>query len=136
MLRGQLLHTSGAELQQLRQRIRVCEKGVSDLFWRPLTQGAAINITAVPVARLPAAECGPLAELLRRPVLDRIDWMCWPVYRDALVFYDLQGRLMSVLSICFECERMCTKWGGDVAADVTVYQDLKILLQQLGHPVE
>lgn len=62
--------------------------------------------------------------------------MCMPVFRDALAFYDKQGQLLRTLNICFECLYMEANTKVAVEAEMTVYQNLQILLAQLGHPIE
>ncbi|TVT38411.1 hypothetical protein FNT36_19655 [Hymenobacter setariae] len=60
---------------------------------------------------------------------------CIPVYRDALVFYNEQGQLLRVLNICFECLYMEADTRG-IKASTAVYDALRELLIQLGHPIE
>jgi hypothetical protein len=61
---------------------------------------------------------------------------CLPIYRDALTFYDEQGKLLRVLNICFECHYMTADDGTHVEASEMVYQALREYLKQLGHPIE
>jgi len=41
-----------------------------------------------------------------------------------------------VLNICFECLALRTDTGLRLAADVAVYEQLQLLLSELGHPME
>ncbi|MCC3160357.1 hypothetical protein LJ737_24185 [Hymenobacter sp. 15J16-1T3B] len=135
-LRLQLLSSTGPQLQQFRAALRRCEAFSSELLNSPLTtDGSAFNLTATPITTLDAAAAREIGALLSRAVLRHFDWMCSPVYRDALAFHAADGRLRSVLNICFQCDRMRTGTGHEVQADAAVYQELKTLLQRLGHPI-
>lgn len=76
-----------------------------------------------------------LAAILQTPVVNQNDWMCGPVYRDALAFYDEQDRLVSVLNVCFNCEYMMTDTGCAIQADAATYEALSSYLTHLGHPI-
>ena len=62
--------------------------------------------------------------------------MCGPTYRDALAFYDAQGKRLRVLNICFECQHMQDDTGSYVEASDAFYQSLRAYLAQQGHPIE
>ena len=62
--------------------------------------------------------------------------MCGPTYRDALAFYDAQGKLLRVLNVCFECQHMQADNGSYVEASDAFYQSLRAYLAQQGHPIE
>ena len=85
------------------------------------------------MAETPEAAC--LAVILAALVSEQDHWMCAPVYRDALAFYDGQDNLCGVLNICFGCDRMITHRQQDVAADTTAYQELKKFFIDLGHVI-
>ncbi len=63
-------------------------------------------------------------------------WMCGPVYRDAIVFYDNSGQIISTLNICFSCQYMATKMFSEIMADVKVYHLLRDFFVELGHEIE
>lgn len=135
-LRRQLLTSSGARLQQLRAAIRRCEAvGAEQDKLLLMTGPITLNPTATPISRPDMATVAEIGALLRQPVIQRLDWMCWPVYRDSLAFCAADGRLLSVLNICFQCDRMITDTGKEVEADADVFIQLKALLRQLGHPI-
>lgn len=97
----------------------------------------AFHLTATPVAVLRPADSvvTQLQATLQLPLVNHWLAMCWPVFRDALVFYDVAGRISSVLNICFQCSYMQDEHGEDIAADAAVFTQLKALLQRLGHPI-
>lgn len=133
--RIELLSASRAELPRLRNELQLLEK-THELKMRSLTEGlSAMHITALPVAELNADsdEIQRIAQLMRTPVLMTYDWMCWPVYRDALAFYNVENQLVGVLNICFGCDRMLTHAGEEITADTSTYQALRALLSDLGH---
>jgi hypothetical protein len=77
-----------------------------------------------------------LSQVFQRAGGEVLYAMCMPVFRDALVFYDAQGRLLRVLHICFECLYMEASDRLNVEADSLFYSQLHGLLTQLGHPIE
>ena len=77
-----------------------------------------------------------LIGILRIEAKDIPQWMCAPVYRDAIVFYDDEGNIVSTLNICFSCEYMATKMLSEINADVKVYELLKQFFVELGLEIE
>ena len=82
-------------------------------------------IAEFPIARFAkdSPEANRLAAILATLVQQQFHWMCAPVYRDALAFYDSNDNLYAVLNICFGCDRMLTENQLDVAADPTLPYD-------------
>jgi hypothetical protein len=118
----------------LRQLLERLESGADTL-----TQELGhLHPTAVGVATVsrnsPAGE--QLAAIFRQAGQQEWYAMCWPVYRDALAFYDEQGQLLRVLNICFECHFMKADNGTHVEASESTYQALRDYLAQLDHPIE
>lgn len=135
--RSSLLTASKNQLPALREQLRLLER-TYDLDQLPLTQGPeAFHITASPGARVEKGmeAIQALATILQVPVVNQCHWMCAPVYRDALAFYDTQNRLTNVLNVCFSCDQMSTANGQQIEADTTTYQTLRAYLVQLGHPI-
>ncbi|GAA4361945.1 hypothetical protein GCM10023185_29360 [Hymenobacter saemangeumensis] len=136
-IRSQLLVVPSSQLPLLRKQLRLLERthGIDMLS---LTQGpTAYNITASPVSVISrdSPEQLELAGILQAPVLNRMYWMCGPVYRDALAFYDAQDNLTAVLNICFDCDQMLTHTGEEVEADTATYKQLLHFLIQKGHSI-
>lgn len=63
-------------------------------------------------------------------------WLCAPVYRDAIVFYDSDRRIISTLNICLGCQYMGTRLFSEINADAKVYVLLKKFFAELGHEIE
>lgn len=63
-------------------------------------------------------------------------WMCGPVYRDAIVFYDRENEIREVLNICFSCEFIQNLNQDFIDVDESVYDGLKQLLLRFGHNIE
>ncbi|RYZ86208.1 MAG: hypothetical protein EOP04_14335 [Proteobacteria bacterium] len=74
-----------------------------------------------------------LVEILRTSVVNLANWMCAPVYRDAVVFYDVDYKIVSVLNVCFSCEALSLENGQLLEADITVFPMLRDLFMSLGH---
>ena len=77
-----------------------------------------------------------LKKILSKKVVNKIDWMCAPIYRDAIVFYNLKNEIVKILNICFSCEHMETENKMYVDADTKTYEELKIFLLKIGHKIE
>ena len=136
-VRKSLPTADAAQLPALREELRQLEQahGIEML---PLTQGRqAFHVTASPVAVLnkESASIQALADIMQLPVGQQSNWMCYPIYRDALAFYDAQNQLVRVLNVCFDCDKMVTDTSRQVRADTAAYRALRELLGQLGHPV-
>ena len=42
--------------------------------------------------------------ILNTPVKNTQSWLCAPIYRDAIVFYDSENKIVSILNKCLSCE--------------------------------
>ena len=136
-VRKELLTAPTEWLPAMRENLRSLERG-RNLTLLPLTEELkTFQITASPVAKTvaetPEAAC--LVVILAASVSEQDHWMCAPVYRDALAFYNSQGTLCAVLNICFGCDKMISDQQQEIAADTSTYQKLKIFLIELGHKI-
>lgn len=81
-----------------------------------------------------------ITKLLRNILLTKItdvnNWMCTPIYRDAIVFYKSSGEIISALNICLSCEAMAIGSSSQVVADSSTYEMLRKFFKEIGHPVE
>lgn len=77
-----------------------------------------------------------LMAILATPLLEELRWMCAPIYRDAVVFFDADNRVISILNICVQCDSLWTDKDQDIALDAGAYPKLKTWLQKVGHPIE
>jgi hypothetical protein len=81
-------------------------------------------------------ESNKILSILSTEALDVPMWVCAPLYRDAIVFYNSNAEIISVLNICFTCKYMVTKEFHHVNADVKAYDELKQLFLEIGHEIE
>ncbi|SEB39160.1 hypothetical protein SAMN04489761_0391 [Tenacibaculum sp. MAR_2009_124] len=77
-----------------------------------------------------------LKSILNTPIKEVPNWMCAPVYRDAIVFYNSDDKIVSTLNICLSCEYMETKMFHYINADTEAYNLMRELFIELGHKVE
>jgi hypothetical protein len=77
-----------------------------------------------------------LTSILRTEVREIPRWLCAPVYRDAIVFYDKHNNIISTLNICLSCQYMETKMFNLLNADYETYDLLKRFFIDIGHDVE
>ena len=104
-----------------------------------LTQGLKdLHSTAICVAKIAhgSAQAQQVAAIFRQAGQQQAYAMCWPIYRDALAFYDAQDKLLRVLNICFKCQYTQADNGSYVEARAAFYQGLRAYLAQQGQPIE
>ncbi|WP_313533554.1 hypothetical protein [Sphingobacterium athyrii] len=77
-----------------------------------------------------------LKNILLTKTTDVSNWMCAPIYRDAIVFYKSSGEIVSALNICLSCEVMAIGSSCQVVADCSTYEMLRKFFKDIGHPVE
>ena len=77
-----------------------------------------------------------LKKILKTEIKDVPSWMCAPIYRDALVFYDNNGQILSILNVCLSCEYMETKMFHHINADSKTYELLRDFFRSIGHTIE
>ena len=77
-----------------------------------------------------------LKNILLTEIVDVPSWMCAPIYRDAIVFYDKLNRIISTLNICLSCEYMETKMFFHINGDNKTYDLLRQFFIELGHKIE
>ncbi|WP_431293080.1 hypothetical protein [Pedobacter sp. P26] len=81
------------------------------------------------------AEGITLIRILEIDVANMPAWMCAPIYRDAIVFYNKDREVVSALNICFECLYMENNMGINIEADESTYDLLKSFLISKGHEI-
>ena len=77
-----------------------------------------------------------LKNILRTEIKDIPAWMCAPMYRDAIVFYDKLNQIVSTLNVCLSCEYMETKMFSHINGDNKTYDLLRQYFIDLGHKIE
>lgn len=77
-----------------------------------------------------------LVEILQTEIKDVPQWMCAPIYRDAIVFYNSKNEIQATLNICLSCEYMETSKFQFINADTKAYQLFRQFFINLGHQVE
>ena len=75
-------------------------------------------------------------KILQTEVKNIPGWMCAPVYRDALVFYDKDKKIISCLNVCLSCEYMQLYKNIYINADEKVYDLLRQTFINCGHEIE
>ncbi len=79
---------------------------------------------------------GLLKNILLTKTTDVPNWMCAPIYRDAIVLYNSSGEIVSALNICLSCEAMAIDSSNQVVADCSTYEMLRKFFQDVSHPIE
>lgn len=82
----------------------------------------------------------PVAERIKQILQTEIEfsqaYLCAPVYRDALVFYDKSDKVISILNICLTCLYMTSEGCPNIKCDYKAYEWMRRLFQELGHKIE
>jgi hypothetical protein len=76
-----------------------------------------------------------LVRILEIDIVNLPSWMCMPIYRDAIIFYNKRKEMVSALNICFECLYMETDKQININADERTYELLKLFLNSKGHHI-
>ena len=77
-----------------------------------------------------------LINILKTPFVDFDAWMCAPIYRDAILFYDTNNMIIDGINICFECSNIINLNKIEILTDRIVYEKLKEFLQSIGHKIK
>jgi hypothetical protein len=77
-----------------------------------------------------------LKNILRIESVNIPSWLCAPIYRDAIVFYNKKNEIVATLNICLSCQHMATKTFEEINGDSKTYGLLKIFFIEMGHEVE
>jgi hypothetical protein len=74
--------------------------------------------------------------ILKTEIINIPGWMCAPHYRDAIVFYDKNNKIITNLNVCLSCQYMETSRFNHVNGDFKTYDLLKKFFIDIGHDVE
>lgn len=101
------------------------------------TKNGKLNDTAelISMHEFGSDKCDILIETLKIPFKDFDAWMCGPIFRDAILFYDSKSNILAGINICFQCSNMVTLENKEILVDRTVYTKLKDFLIKLGHKI-
>lgn len=81
-------------------------------------------------------ETEKLRQILRTNIQEVPKLLCAPEYRDAIIFYDVSGRILSTLNVCLSCMYIETKIFNHINTDYETYDLLKKWFINIGHEVE
>jgi hypothetical protein len=77
-----------------------------------------------------------LVDILSTEIIEIPNFLCAPIYRDAIVFYNSAHKIVSALNVCLECQYMETKMFSHINGDYETYDLLKRYFIDIGHEVE
>lgn len=97
-----------------------------------------LNQTAVMIREIDKSDGAytTLSDYLKTEIEEEILFLCAPIYRDAILFYNAKHDLVEGINICFECDRIESIYGAHISTDFKTFKYLKQLLLQLGHSIE
>lgn len=77
-----------------------------------------------------------IKNILQTEIVEIPSWMCAPEYRDALVFYNSDNKIVKSLNVCLSCQYMETSTFNHINGDYKTYDLLKRFFIDIGHKVE
>ncbi|MGC4100892.1 hypothetical protein [Ferruginibacter sp.] len=77
-----------------------------------------------------------LKDILLTKITEIPMWLCSPMYRDAVVFYNKAHEIVATLNVCLSCSYMETQMFHYINADHTTYELLREFFTSIGHEVE
>ena len=77
-----------------------------------------------------------IKEILQTEIEESFAFLCAPVYREALVFYDRNDNVVSLLNICLTCLDLHAAPHNRIKGDYKAFEWLRRLFQELGHENE
>ena len=119
-------HTTSKEIQ-------------SPYLERILDAEGNLSQTAVMIREINKSDetyCTALSDCLKTKIEEELLFLCAPIYRDAILFYNVANELVEGINICFECDRIESIHGAHISTDFKAFKYLKQFLLQLGHPIE
>lgn len=77
-----------------------------------------------------------LLRILNINIQEELRFLCAPIYRDAILFFNASHELVGGLNICFECDRIVDLNNIYISTDFMAFKYLKLFLLKLGHNIE
>lgn len=77
-----------------------------------------------------------IKEILQTEIEESMAFLCMPIYREALVFYDSNDKIVSLLNICLTCLELHAAPHNRIKGDYKAFEWLRRLFQGLGHEIE
>ncbi len=77
-----------------------------------------------------------LIDALNIQITEKHDWMCAPFYRDAIVFYTNDNKMVCTLNVCLSCEHMQLDLNNHIDGDYKTYKLLRKFFVDCGHQIE
>lgn len=83
-----------------------------------------------------SSEYQSLQQILNIQFVQQHNWMCAPVFREMIVFYDKNNAIVALLNVCLSCDRIEDEFQNDIKTDYTVFDKLRVFFLNIGHIVE
>jgi hypothetical protein len=77
-----------------------------------------------------------IKNILQTEIVEIQRWLCAPEYRDALVFYNSDNKIVTSLNVCLSCQYMESSIFNHIDGDYKTYDLLKRFFIDIGHNVE
>jgi len=77
-----------------------------------------------------------LKELMKTKIVEVPSFMCIPAYRDAIIFYNKDHKIVSALNVCLSCGHMAVNEKKTIFADEKTYALINRFFKDCGHEVK
>ncbi len=77
-----------------------------------------------------------LLSILSLDYVEHVEWMCAPVFREMIVFYDSGDSVVSILNICLSCDQIVDDEFNSIKTDPNVFDKLRTYFKSIGHTIE
>ena len=123
---------------KLSKEIKELEDELNIYNARVITKVNKVHKSTIQVRRFKKEdkELVEIFNILNSKFEEQYVWMCAPIYRDAIVFYSQEDKMVGILQICFSCNWIKNESEEDLEVDNKIFQKLKEKLIQIGHQIE
>ena len=77
-----------------------------------------------------------LQQILSTDFSQQYDWMCAPVFREMIEFYDSSHNIVSLLNVCLSCDRIENDSQDNIKTDCTIFDKLRTFFFYIGNPLQ
>ena len=126
------------QISKLNKEIKVLEDEINIYNSHIININGGLHKSASKVYRFQKEdnEIKSILEILNTKFEEQMFWMCSPIYRDAIVFYSKEDKIVGILQICFSCSWIKNEKDEDLEVDHKIFPLLKNKLIAIGHPIE
>jgi len=126
------------QIPKLNKKIEALKAETNIYNSRIINEHGELHKSAMMIHRFEkdSQELQSIVKILSSNFEEQLFVMCPPVFRDSIVFYSKEDKIMGILQMCFSCWWMKNEKEEDLEVDHNIFPLLKEKLIQLGHQIE